>query len=248
MLKEKIFPRKLSKAEQSLLFSILPEEKSGYNEYRNMISSLYVIGEGRFGYGNLILGTINEIPDLSLSSSPVYALGTVISKSNRYEVIIHSSNEGMIEFQIDPFPIDEEIDIKNVITYSYWSPGMNSPENNSGVLQYEIKKDEYLLAISPLSKKIWLHDYKTGVNHIIPVSNFFNELMRLKNIRDDYILKTPSKFFEEVEKYSDLDIKLAFLMYNKYLKRFNLAGVLENTLEEKVNRKRHLKLFGRGLN
>jgi predicted nucleotidyltransferase len=72
--------------------------------------------------------------------------------------------------------------------------------------------------------------------------------MRLKNIRDDYILKTPSKFFEEVEKYSDLDIKLAFLMYNKYLKRFNLAGVLENTLEEKVNRKRHLKLFGRGLN
>lgn len=247
-MKENIFPRKISIAEKTLLFSILPQEKTGYNDYRKLIQELYVIGEGRFGGGNFILGNINDHPDLTISSSPVFAIGTIHTESKKYDLIIHSISESMIEFQIEPYPIEENIQIKNVITYSMWNPGMKNPESNTHVHEYEIKKYEYLLAIAPDVKKIWLHDYKTGVNHIIPVSNFFNELMRLKNIKDDNQLRKPNNFFENLESYSSLELRLAFLMYNKYLKRFNLAGVLEKTLEEQVIRKKHFKFFGRGLN
>lgn len=247
-MKENTFPRLISETEIKLLFSILPAEKSGYLEYRNIIPKLFIIGEGRFGNGNLILGAKDKKPDLTLSSSQVYALGSIFTKTRKYDVIIHSMDEGMMEFQIDPFPIEEEIEVESLISYSYWNPGMNAPEDDSRVYEYEIKKDEFTLAIAPSSKKIWLHDKNTGVNHIIPVSNFFNELMRLKNIKDDHLLRKPSQFFDEIQKYSSLDIKLAFLLYNKYLRRFNLTGVLENTLNEKVPRKKILKYFGRGLN
>lgn len=247
-MKENIFPRKILTAEKILLFSILPETKTGYAAYRKLIPELFVIGEGRLGGGNFILGNPDDKPDLTISSSPVFAIGTAQTDAAKYDMTIHSISESMIEFQIQPYPVEENIRIKSVVTYSLWNPGMKNPENNSVVYEYEIKKYEYLLAIAPEVKKIWLHDYKTGVNHIIPVSNFFNELMRLKNIKDDNQLRKPNNFFENLETYSALDIRLAFLMYNKYLKRFNLAGVLEKTLEEQVSRKKHFKFFGRGLN
>lgn len=247
-MKEKNYPRKISTTEITLLFSILPQEKSGYNEYRKILPELYVIGEGRFGSGNLLLGSINAKPDLTVSSSPVFAIGSVHTKSTVYDLVIHSIVDSIIEFQIEPYLVEDDFKIEKVITYSLWKPGMKAPEDGSTVYEYEIKYPEYMLAIAPSSKKIWLHDYKTGVNHIIPVSNFFNELMRLRNIKDDNQLKNPAKYFEKIDSFSSLELRLAFLMYNNYLKRFNLAGVLEKTLEEKVKKKKHLKFFGRGLN
>ena len=50
------FPRKLTERERDFLFSILPENKKGYKLYRDKIDSLFVIGFGRFGDTNLVLG------------------------------------------------------------------------------------------------------------------------------------------------------------------------------------------------
>jgi hypothetical protein len=93
-----------------------------------------------------------------------------------------------------------------------------------------------------------LHEYITGVNHIIPKSNFVNELMQIQKVTEDKSLINPSNFFENINKFPDDEIKLSFLLYNKYLKRFDLGDTPEKFLAEKAKRKRNFKLFGRGLN
>ena len=243
-MKEKVFPRRLSKSEQEILLSILPGNKIGYKNYHTLIDERFLIGEGRFGNGNLILGFIDDKPDLTVPSSSVFALGNVQTSEGNYYVVIHSVDEEMIEFQVDPFPVEENIIIQNVTSYSDWNPGMESPEKKSKVYEFAIKEDEYLLAVCPLSKKIWLHEYKSQVNHIIPLSNFFNELMRLRNVKDEKSLQNPSNFFNEINSYSEIEIKTAFLLYNKYLKRFELNDILI----ESEKQKRSIKFFGRGLN
>lgn len=247
-MKEIIYPRKLTPSERTILFSILPDVKTGYKNYRSLIDRFYLIGEGRFGNGNLILGEPDKLPDSLTSSAPVFALGNIFTADQDYYVVIHSIDEGAIEIQIDPYPLKDETVITKVVSYSDWVPGMESPENNSRVHQYLIKEEEYLLAVCPLSKKIWLHEYITGVNHIIPKSNFVNELMQIQKVTEDKSLINPSNFFENINKFPDDEIKLSFLRYNKYLKRFDLGDTPEKFLAEKAKRKRNFKLFGRGLN
>lgn len=247
-MKEEKFPRKLTKSEREILFSLLPENRSGYNQYRKLIDNLFLIGEGRFGKGNLVLGEVGSEPDHSISSSPVFALGNIFSTDQNYYAVIHSVDEKMIEIQIDPYPVKDDLTIDKVVSYSDWNPGMKSPEKSSKVYEYQIKDNEYLLAVCPLSKKIWLHEYETQVNYIIPLSNFFNELMRVRKIKDEKSLQSPSSFFMQIEKYSDYEIKLAFLLYNKYIKRFNFGDILESLLSGETKRNKSFKLFGRGLN
>lgn len=245
---DKDFPRKLNEDERRILFSLLPENRSGYSQYRKLIDVFFVIGEGRFGNGNLILGDINSKPDLSIPSSPVLALGYIHSEADIYYVVIHSLDDNKIEVQIDPFPVKKEIQVDKIVSYSEWKPGMKSPEKSASVYEYSIVEDKYLLAICPLSKKIWLYESESGINYLIPLSNFFNELMRLKNIKDEKSITNPSGFFKEIDKYSKSDIKLAFLLYNKYLKKFDFGDELARLISETEDRKRSFKFFGRGLN
>jgi hypothetical protein len=71
-------------------------------------------------------------------------------------------------------------------------------------------------------KKIWLHDVQSGVNHLIPVSNFYNQLMMVKNIRNSKIALNPGIFFQTLEEYSDEDLVSALVTYNKYIRRFKI--------------------------
>jgi hypothetical protein len=247
-LKEKYFPKKISESERAILFSLLPENKSGYQHYRKLLEHLVLIGEGRFGNGNLILGEAKSVVNLSIPSSHVFAFGNIYSSSENYYAVIHTIDDGMIEVQIDPYPIKDNLLIEKVVSYSDWKPGMKSPERDSEVFEYMIKENEYDLAICPLSKKIWLHEFESGVNYIIPLSNFFNELMRVRNVKDEKLLTNPAIFFSQVNTFSEMEIKLAFLLYNKYLRHFDLGDALEKLISEKDKRKRSFKLFGRGLN
>lgn len=245
---EKNFPRKLFKEERDVLFSLLPENKSGYSHYRKLIDDLFLIGEGRFGNGNLVLGALESKPDLSIPSSPVFALGYIHTTMDVYYSVIHTLDDNKIEVQIDPYPVKKALQVEKIISYSDWNPGMKSPEKLSDVYKYSIIESKYVLAICPLSKKIWLHESESGINHIIPLSNFFNELMRLKNVKDEKIITNPSAFFKEIDKYSKRDIKLAFLLYNKYLEKFDFGDELGHFLSETEERKSSFKFFGRGLN
>ncbi len=69
------FPRRLTERERDFLFSVLPGNKKGYKLYREKIDSSFVIGFGRFGDTNLILGKENSMIDLDIPSAPILQVG-----------------------------------------------------------------------------------------------------------------------------------------------------------------------------
>ena len=246
----KIFPRELTDSEKQILFAILPADKKGYASYRKKIDDLQVISYGRFGGTNLILGNENDIPDFSFSSSPIFAIGTLTTNHGKIDVLIHEEEDGMIEFDISGLneigPVQKLI-IEKCDTYSEWKPGDKSPYDNLPVREILIIKNKFLLAISSSQKKLWLHDINAGLNHLIPLTNFFNELMRVKNIRDPEIALKPNLFFRMIDKFTDNDLRMALFKYDKYLNKFNLPR--ETTGMKTLKHKRKLfKFFSRGSN
>ena len=240
------FPRQLTAAEKTILFSILPESKTGYKLYREKINNLLVIGSGRFDGNNYILGNKGAEPDLNIPSSPVFALGTAVSGSNNIDVIIHEESDEQIEFDItssSELSFEKNIRIEEVNCYSNWNPGEKIIFEKAEVREYIILPGSYILAIVPELKKIWLHDISTGVNHIIPVTNYFNELMRLKNIRDPKLALKPGNFFEYINEFKNDEIRKAFLMYDKYLSKFNIKDENSDPITSGNSEKKLLKIF-----
>jgi hypothetical protein len=245
----RFYPRQLTKREKYFLFSILPEEKTGYKAYREKIENFYVIGQGRYGETNYILGHKDSKPDLSLPLSPIFACGSIIYKEGTVDIIIHEESENRIEFDIsfsNPGYIPDDIQEINRCIYSLWLPGENAPQDNSEVREIVIKEKEYILAISPLHKKLWLYDFKTGINHLLPVSNFYNYLMIVKNIRNPQLVSRPQSLFEKLDYYSDNELVSAFILYNKYFKKADIKSFEKPRAE--LSKKHFLNFFKRNRN
>jgi len=245
---EKEFPRKLTSLKKALLFSILPENKSGYKHYRDKIEELFIIGYGRFGGNNFILGNENAKPDISISSSPVFATGTNVYKEATVDITIHEEVDEKIEFDISARggELPEKFTEINKWNYSEWIPGNKGPKDNSYVREIIIVPGKFLLAIAPLRKKMWLYDFGNGVNHLIPISNFYNELMRTRNIRDMKAVRNPNSFFEKIDSYHDQEIITAFFSYNKYMRKFDINYSTTESVHHLKKRKSLLSIFKRG--
>lgn len=237
----------LSKNEIKLLYAVLPEGKPGYKKYRDLISSMRVMGKGRFENGNFYIGTGAAKPDLSIPSNPVFAVGIVKTNNGSIDVLIHEYEDDLIEVQLSKRVGDDvEVTIEDVLSFSEWSPGYKSPDSNEVVKQFDIIKDKFLLVIDRTNKKIWLHNYESGVNHIIPVSNYFNELMRLKKIKDENLFRSPSLFFSKLDDFTDEEFKLAFYQYNKFMRRFDIKIDPADLLTPRVKKRKFFKLFSKG--
>jgi hypothetical protein len=224
-LPQHIFPRELTKLEKELLFSVLPEKKPGYNKYRKIINGLVVAGRGMFGGNNLVMCPAGTTPDDTIPSAPVFALGTVIYSSNKADIVIHEEMDKQLEFDIS-FDNENFSGLKEIKRWGYsdWRPGHKAPGDGSHVREIIIDKNKYVLAIAQVHKKIWLYDYESGVNYIIPVTNFYSYLMLVKNIRQPDIVLKPALFFQNSDSYSDEELKTAFFAYNKYFKRLKLKS------------------------
>jgi hypothetical protein len=72
-----------------------------------------------------------------------------------------------------------------------------------------------------------VYEQETEINHLIPVTNFYNELMLHKNIRDPKVALDSKRLFLEHEKYSDEDIAYAFLTYNRIRTKVHLEGNIQ---------------------
>lgn len=237
------FPRPIAVKEREYLFSVLPEIKPGYKLYREKINSYSVIGEGRFGGSNLILGSNHDTTDLSIASSPVFAFGRIEFEEASLDITIHEEEYNQIEIDLSftpDIPAAKKLNELKHWNYSDWNPGDKNPEDNSEVKEIILKQNSYLLAVSTTTKKIWLHDFSSGVNHLIPLTNFYNELMAIKKIRAPGIALKPARFFSELNTYSSQELGTAFISYNKYLKRLNLNLKIEDFyLPEKQLSKKH---------
>lgn len=239
--------KEISQNEIKLLMSILPESKPGYKLYRDLILRMNFAGEGRFGNGNFYLGNKNAAGDTSIPSAPVFAIGTVFTNLGSIDVLIHEQEDELIEIQLSQRVDDKtELIINESTSFSEWKCGDNSPGNVDIVYEFGIIKDAYTLVIDRTNRKIWLHNHLTGVNHLIPVSNYFNELMRLKEIKDEKFFKNPSSFFENLDRFAPVDFKLAFYQYNKFMRKFNLRLNPEDLIAVKKKKRSFFKIFSRG--
>jgi hypothetical protein len=223
-----MFPRKLTNLEKDWLFYVLPADRKGYAEYRKLIEGMLVIGEGRFGEGNYVLGYEGDTPDLSYPSMPMFACGQIICGDGTIQISIHEHYDNKIEYSINNL-LGESIPEKPTElkrwSYSYWKPGDPSLFENDNLKEYDLsgKKGELVLAVSPANRSIWLYDSKTEINHIIPVTNFINELLRgnkainkKKGIDLNYVFSNLNLFDAE-------DFKYALLEYNKHWRKIDLT-------------------------
>ena len=243
------FPRKLKELERELLFSILPSEKSGYLTYREKIENKYVLGSGRFGETNLILGSKEEELNIQDASSTIFAAGSIIYNEGKIEISINEEIDDRIEFDISPKDYALVFKGKEIKRWNYseWIPGQKSPKENSNLREVVISQGKYILAISPQEKRIWLHEYDSGINHLIPLSNYYNQLMIEKNIRDPKIALKPNLFFGnglgKHSDYTDIELRNSFISYNKYLRKLNIK---EETIVTKTKSKRKFLKFLKG--
>ena len=142
------FPRELYKSEKEILFSVLPESKSGYKKYRQRIDDMKVIGQGRFGGGNFILGFEGDEIDLDIPSASVFSSGIVISNESKFDVTIHEEEEEQIEYDISPFTkIDpeKEIKIESVTSLAFWNKNEKSPFTDLPVNEFVVLKNNTII-------------------------------------------------------------------------------------------------------
>jgi hypothetical protein len=241
------YPRRLSERETGWLFYLLPEEIPAYAEYRTRLSSMLVIGEGRFGEGNLVLGYEGDKPDLSYSSLPVFACGQIEFKECRLQISIHELFDNKIEISISNISGEKIPDsLKEVSrwSYSYWKPGAASPFEGDELREIDIAKTKgaLVLALSPKNYSLWLYEAKTGLNHIVPVTNFINELLRGNTTVDKSRGINIAYVFENHKQFSDDEFIKALVQYNKQWRKAELLDSDAVLAEEKKG------LFGKMFN
>jgi len=240
-----IFPRKLTYQEREWLFTALPEKKLGYMQYREIIDGLTVIGFGRFGVGNLILGTEGDIIDLEISSAPIFAVSNISFKKANIYVTIHEELERQIEIDIKADTEGNKLDDlskSKIWTYSNWIPGEKAPHDNSTVREVHLVRNEIVLAIAPLHKKVWVYNSRSGINHFIPVTNFYNEMILLMETKDPVIALNPGRLFTNLDEFTDEQLTAGFLTYNRHWKRVELDHHLTE-LKNEQKKKSFLDLF-----
>jgi hypothetical protein len=216
------FPRELSALEKDWISSALPDNKPGYKKYKEKLFSLFVIGKSGIEDNSIILGKKDSIPEGDLVF-PVFASGNIVYKTGYVYVTVSSEEEGLIEidFDVNVGGLNDLSEIKRW-SYSDWLPGRPTPEDNSMVREIDIIKKELILAAAPSHKRIWIYEDGSGINHLIPVTNFYNELMRTLKIKDPEIALDSNKFFTDLDKYRDEDLAVAFLTYNKRWKKVDI--------------------------
>jgi len=211
------YPRKLRGKERDLLESVLPDDRPGYSHYRRLIGSMTVLGEGRRGEGNLILGFEGDEPDTTSPLAAVIAYGVVETTRDQYSITVREYVGDQIDVEIvsnKGEEIPDHFEEKRRWTYSTWLSGSPSPATGAPVREI-IVDDNLVLVIAKQDRRLWVYDKATGINHLIPITNFYNELMLYRNIRDPKIALRSNLFFEDLTSYKDTELRAAFIAYNK---------------------------------
>ena len=238
------YPRPLDDLEKDYIRKLLPIDRPGYKKYNDKLDDLYILGTGRFQQDDYVLGKMGDEPDFTAPAESMLAVGTIFTQNHKIEISLHEEFEEKIELD---FAVTGEGELNPVIksywTYSEWSPGQLSPEDNKLVREVRLIDNEAVVAIAPQSKRIWVYESESGVNHLIPVTNFYNEIMRIKNIRDPKVALNVQRLFTHLNEITDNEIIQGFLMYNKYLNKIKIDYSLYSQKEKKVE-KPFFKLFG----
>jgi hypothetical protein len=228
-------PSSLSAREREWIEWILPSDRAGYNTYREMLRPMKVIGVGRRGQGEMIMGREGSEADIDTPLPPVLAYGAIETNFGTISVTIREPLDDQISVEIvnqrsDEIP--EEFEEAKRWTYSTWLPGMACPQCGMPVREVAIRtvndsRPHHVLALCPNNGRLWLYEEPGQINHLIPVTNFYNELMLHKNIRDPRIALDSKKLFSDLASFSDDDLTRAFITYNALKAKVHFAGPVE---------------------
>ncbi len=242
------FPRERSTREQEIIDWLLPDDRTGYRAFKERLRPLFVIGEGRWGRHDYVFGAIGQDIDREAGMRPVVAFGRLLADPCDVTVSIHEEDdEGRIEMQIAPVGREELPDAlleRARWTYSTWDPGAPCPASGARVREVLLPNTgagALVLAIAPTQHVVWLHNAQLRTNTLVPVSNFYNELMIAERIRDPKIVFDHALLFREPERFTDARLIEAFLAYNaRYrkvpLQRFDAPPARRSWLRRLFNR------------
>lgn len=227
------YPRPLTSREKEWLEWILPKERKGYAVYRALMQEMVVIGAGRRGTDEIILGLRGDIPDVDSPLSQVFAYGMIetnfgpISITLR-EIVNNQTSVEIVSHSMERVP--SEFEESRRWTYSLWKPNEPCPQCCTKTREVKMHSHDgkhFVLALCPHNKRLWIYEQETEVNHLIPITNYYNELMLHKNIRDPKIALDSKRLFTELDTYSDNDLTYAFLTYNKLRTKVRVEGTIE---------------------
>lgn len=227
------FPRALTASELTLVRWLLPTTCSTYAELLRGIESSVAIGEGRWGLGDLMLGSTDTELDLTLTMAPIVAFGECSVAGETLSINIHELNvDDLIEIQFSGvWPIPENVSTASAWTYSYWKPGMPCPATGGTVREVSLRDNSgdvlYTLAISATKRIVWLHHNKSGYNQSIALTGFADEVFRTHNIRDAKAVTHPVTLFDRLAEFSDDDLRHACMSYNRVAKhKFDASNLV----------------------
>ena len=247
MVAQSGFPRALRPKEREIIESVLPVDRPGYRALREKIGTMVVLGEGRRGPGNIILGHPPAAPDLWSPLSAVVAFGMVDTTQDAYSVTVRECEADQIDVEIVSSREEElpdHFEEKRRWTYSTWSPGEPSPCSGEAVREVRVD-DAVTLALAPEERRLWIHDRSTGMVHPLPVTNYYNELMIRRGVRDPGIALKSRLLFENQAAYADEELRDAFVTYNAIRHRVEVrppqgqpkAGMLRRLVDAFFRRK-----------
>lgn len=220
------YPRSLNDLETDLIRRVLPERAPGHARHREFIASSVVIGQGRRGEGEIIMGKSGDIPDLDAPLPSVFAYGVARAEPPSEEeisVTVREILDGQLSIEVVGQKndlVDPGTKIGSFWSYSTWRPGLPCPQCGSVPREAMVAKvgpgpAEQVLAICRADRRLWIYDGGSQTCRPVPVTNYYNELMLLKQIRDPEIALSSEKFFERLDDYGDGDLTGAFLAYNR---------------------------------
>ncbi|HTY59976.1 MAG TPA: hypothetical protein VMF59_14235 [Bacteroidota bacterium] len=237
------YPRPLRPKELDLLETVLPVDRPAYREVRDRLQAMTVLGEGRRGEGDLILGVPGDTPDRESPLPPVIAYGMVETTHDNYSVTVREEASAQINVEIvsgSGRGIPDHYEEKRRWTYSWWSPGNASPATGAPVREVPVEAG-VTLAFAPAEKRIWVHERSSGIVRLIPITNYYNDLMIRRGVRDPRIALHPSLLWENLHTFPDSDLLQAFVAYNA------LRGRIPLRAEPRPARRSGIPLFIRQL-
>ena len=236
-----LYPRSLTAREREWIEWILPADRPGYAYYRRLIESMAVIGQGRRGEGEIILGTRSTQIDIESPLPSVFAYGAIETNFGTISITLRDVQDEQISLEIVSHRADfvpEEFEEFRRWTYSTWSPGKACTQCELPVREVPMHTqagERLVLVVCPRDKRLWVYDAAANVNRLIPVTNYYNELMLHKNIRDPKTALDSKQLFIDLASYSDEDLAYAFLTYNRIRTKVHVDGMMESDAKEQLS-------------
>lgn len=247
MATEDSFPRDLSPLERDLLQWLLPADRPGYRDYRSLVDTWRVVAQGRRGEGNLILASSTWNVDNESPLPQVFAYGIVETQAGPLAATIRERLGDQVEVEIVNLrgeSLPDGLTESRRWTYSTWLPTQPCPQCSGVLREIVLRTDKgrtFVLALCQKDERLWVYDDVSGVNHPIPLTNFYNEVMLQANVRDPNIALNAKRLFTDLQNYSDASLSRAFASYNKVKTKIQFEDRLQITSEGKMSWFRRLR-------